>query len=131
VALIKNSDEKKFVPGVAPAAIQMGQYVGKIIQCRLSGTREPAPFHYFDKGSMATIGRAAAVVEIPWPKLKFGGFLAWLAWLLVHVSFLVQFENRVLVLLQWAGNYFTRNRSALLITHPTELVDDPKGTPRH
>ncbi len=131
VALLKNSDEKKFVPGVAPAAIQMGQYVGKIIQCRLSGNREPAPFHYFDKGSMATIGRAAAVVEIPWPKLKFGGFLAWVAWLLVHVSFLVQFENRVLVLLQWAGNYFTRNRSALLITHPTELVDDPKGTPRH
>jgi len=118
--------EKKFVPGVAPAAIQMGQYAGKIIQCRLSGTGEPAPFQYFDKGSMATIGRAAAVVEIPWPKLKFGGFFAWIAWLLVHVSFLVQFENRVLVLLQWAGNYFTRNRSALLITHPTELVDDPK-----
>lgn len=116
----------KFVPGVAPAAIQMGQYVAKVIKSRLAKTAAPAPFKYFDKGSMATIGRAAAVVEIPWPKMKFGGFFAWVAWLFVHVSFLVQFENRVLVLLQWAGNYFTRNRSALLITHPRELVEGHK-----
>ena len=130
VALLKNSGEKTFVPGVAPAAIQMGQYVGKVIQARLGKNSAPPPFQYFDKGSMATIGRAAAVVEIPWPRIKFGGFFAWVAWLFVHVSFLVQFENRILVLLQWAGNYFTRNRSALLITHPTELLeqkDPPVG----
>lgn len=116
----------RYVPGVAPAAIQMGQYVGKVIKSRLTKAASPEPFKYFDKGSMATIGRAAAVVEIPWPKLKFGGFFAWIAWLFVHVSFLVQFENRVLVLLQWAGNYFTRNRSALLITHPRELIHAKK-----
>lgn len=107
----------------------MGQYVGKVIKSRLKNAKPPEPFKYFDKGSMATIGRASAVVEMPWPKLKFGGFFAWLAWLFVHLSFLIQFENRLLVLLQWAGNYFTRNRSALLITNPGELtreIDEEK-----
>ncbi len=118
--------EGKFVPGVAPAAIQMGQYAGKVILNRMAQTKAPAPFQYFDKGSMATIGRAAAVVEIPWPNIRFGGFIAWIAWLFVHVSFLVQFQNRVLVLFQWAENYFTRNRSALLITHPAELESENK-----
>jgi len=116
--------EGGFVPGVAPAAMQMGQYVGKVLKSRLKNAKPPEPFQYFDKGSMATIGRAAAVVEMSWPKWKFGGFLAWVAWLFVHLSFLIEFENRLLVLLQWAGNYFTRNRSALLITNPGALTQE-------
>jgi NADH dehydrogenase len=72
------------------------------------------PFHYRDRGSMATIGRNAAVAEL-WG-LQFGGFLAWLAWLFVHLVKLIEFQNRLLVLVQWAGNYVTRNRSARLVT---------------
>jgi NADH:ubiquinone reductase (H+-translocating) len=71
-------------------------------------------FSYWDKGSMATIGRNAAVAEIGW--LRLTGFVAWLAWLFVHIMYLVSFTNRILVLFQWFYNYLTRNRSARLIT---------------
>jgi len=71
-------------------------------------------FQYKDRGSMATIGRAAAVVDLGW--LRFSGFFAWLTWLFVHLMYLVEFGNRLLVLMQWAWNYFTKNRSARLIT---------------
>ncbi len=115
----------KPLPGVAPVAMQQGQYVADLIQRRLRG--EPAiPFHYRDRGSMATIGRASAVADLGWVRLS--GFLAWLAWLFIHILFLIEFENRMLVLFQWAWNYFTRNRSARLITGtlPTSL-DAPQG----
>ena len=101
------------LPGVAPVAIQQGRYVSKVIRRRLDGKRT-APFRYKDRGSMATIGRAAAVADIG--RLHFSGFLAWLAWLFVHLIFLIGFENRLLVLTQWAWNYITRNRAAQLIT---------------
>ncbi len=106
------------LPGVAPVAMQQGQYVANLIQRRLRGETLP-PFHYKDRGNMATIGGAAAVVDLGW--VRFSGFFAWLAWLFVHLMNLVQFGNRILVLMQWAGNYFSRNRSARLITGENPL----------
>jgi NADH dehydrogenase len=103
----------KPLPGVAQAAMQQGRYVADLIRRRLRG-EPPAKFHYKDHGTMATIGRASAVVDLGWA--RFGGLLAWWAWLLIHIIFLIEFENRLLVLTQWAWNYFTRNRSARLIT---------------
>jgi NADH dehydrogenase len=111
------------LPGVAPVAIQQGAYAAKLIQRRLRNKRIQ-PFRYRDRGSMAVIGRSAAVAEIG--RLRFHGFPAWLAWLFVHLIYLVEYENRLLVLIQWAWNYFTRNRSARLITHP-EMVHTPAG----
>jgi NADH dehydrogenase len=105
----------KPLPGVAQVAMQQGRYVADLIQRRLRG--EPAQaFRYRDRGSMTTIGRAAAVADLGW--LRLSGFLAWLVWLFIHILFLIEFENRILVLFQWAWNYFTRNRSARLITGP-------------
>lgn len=103
----------KPLPGVAPVAMQQGRYVAKLVERRLRGEEMP-PFRYKDYGSMATIGRAAAVADLG--RLRFSGFFAWLTWLFIHLMYLVQFENRVLVLMQWALNYFTRNRYARLIT---------------
>jgi NADH dehydrogenase len=105
----------KPLPGVAPVAMQQGRYVADLIVRRLRG-EAPVPFHYRDRGAMATIGRAAAVADLGW--LRLSGFVAWLAWLFIHILFLIEFQNRVLVLFQWAWNYFTRNRSARLITGP-------------
>jgi NADH dehydrogenase len=103
----------KPLPGVAPVAMQQGRYVAELIQLRLAG--KPArPFHYHDRGNMATIGRAAAVADLGWVRLS--GLIAWLAWLFIHIVYLIEFQNRILVLFQWAWNYFTRNRSARLIT---------------
>jgi NADH dehydrogenase len=98
---------------VAQVAMQQGRYVATVIQRRLRG-EPPLAFHYRDRGSMATIGRAAAVADLGWIYLS--GYLAWLIWLFVHILYLIQFGNRILVLFQWAWNYFTRNRSARLIT---------------
>jgi NADH dehydrogenase len=102
------------VPGVAQGAIQEGKFVAGVIKKRLAGRTDVGAFSYWDKGSMATIGRNAAVAEIGW--LRLSGFLAWLAWLFVHIMYLVSFTNRILVLFQWFYNYLTRNRSARLIT---------------
>jgi NADH:ubiquinone reductase (H+-translocating) len=101
------------LPGVAPVAMQQGDYVAKAIRARLAG-RPVTGFRYRDKGSMATIGRAAAVAQIG--PLRLGGYPAWLAWLFVHLLYIVEFDNRLLILVQWAWNYFTRNRGARLIT---------------
>ena len=103
----------KALPGVAPVAMQQGNYAGKLIRARLrGGTLEP--FRYFDKGSMAVIGRAAAVAEIG--PLKLHGLLAWLAWLFVHLMYIVQFQNRVVVFIKWGFEYLSYNRGARLIT---------------
>ncbi len=103
----------KPLPGVAQVAIQQGQYVANQIWRRLLG-RSKQPFHFRDRGSMATIGRANAVVDLGW--LRFSGYPAWLAWLFIHLILIVEFQNRILVLIQWAFSYFTRGRSARLIT---------------
>jgi NADH dehydrogenase len=107
-----------FLPGVAPVAIQQGNYVAKVIEGDLRG-KARKPFHYFDKGSLATIGRAAAVADFG--KLHLSGFIAWLSWLFVHIFFLIGFRNRVIVLIDWAYSFFTLGRSARLITGSTEL----------
>ncbi len=102
----------KPLPGVAPVAMQQGRYAADLIACRLRG-KTLSPFRYKDKGQLAVIGRNAAVADLGW--LRLSGFSAWLLWIFVHLLFLIEFQNRVLVLMQWAWNYFTRNRSALLI----------------
>ena len=101
------------LPGVAPVAMQEGQYVAKSIKQQLKGNTLPA-FQYFDKGSLAVIGQHAAVVDLGFMKLT--GFVAWLFWLLIHVYYLVEFDNKLVVMIQWVWNYFTRNRGARLIT---------------
>jgi len=101
------------VPGVAPAAMQEGRYAAELIEARLA-SKTPAPFHYLNKGSLATIGRNSAVAEIG--PLHFSGILAWLAWLFIHLLYIVEFENRLLIVVQWAYDYFTHNRGARLIT---------------
>lgn len=105
----------KPLPGVAQVAMQQGQYVADLIQRRPQGKSLP-PFHYRDPGSLAVIGRNAAVADLG--SLKFGGFLAWLMWVFIHIFYLIEFDNRILVLFQWAWNYITRKRGARLITGP-------------
>ena len=117
----------KSLPGVAPVAIQEGRYVAEVIQARLRGG-PVAPFHYKDKGNLATIGRAAAVADLGWIHLS--GRLAWWMWLFVHIIYLIAFENRLLVLTQWAWNYLTRNRSARLITGTPPLLPTPASPER-
>jgi len=102
------------LPGVAPVAMQQGRFVADVVKARLRGKRPADAFVYRDKGSMATIGRAAAVADLGF--VRFGGFLAWMAWLFIHIMYLVQFSNRVLVLIQWAWSYVSWSRSARLIT---------------
>jgi NADH dehydrogenase len=103
------------LPGVAPVAMQQGRYVARVIEARLERRPTP-PFHYRDKGNLATIGRAAAVADIK--GLRLSGFLAWLTWLLVHLWYLVGFQNRLLVLIRWSISFATHGRGARLITAP-------------
>lgn len=112
------------LPGLAPVAIQQGHYVSDLIKARMRGN-QTAPFRYRDHGTMATIGRAAAVAKIG--KRQFCGFFAWLIWLAVHLMQIIHFQNRVLVLFQWAWNYSTYNRSARLITETP--VQPPANAP--
>ena len=108
----------RLVPGLAPAAIQEGRYVAKTIRNELSG-RPRKNFHYWDKGTLATIGRNAAVGEFG--KIHISGLIAWLSWLFVHIFFLIGFRNRLLVFIQWAWSYVTYERGARLITGSTSL----------
>lgn len=101
------------VPGVAPAAKQMGAHVAAAIRARLSA-RAPDPFRYRDFGNLATIGRMAAVVDFG--RLRFSGLLAWWFWLIAHIFFLIGFRNRISVLLNWAWSYWTYQRGARIIT---------------
>jgi len=106
-------DGGKPLPGVAQTGIQMGKYAARLIKHRLQN-QPYKPFHYWDKGNMATIGRAAAVAEVG--KLHVSGLLAWAMWLTIHLMYLVGFQNRIVVLLQWFYSYATFNRGARLIT---------------
>jgi NADH dehydrogenase len=112
-------DEKgNLLPGVAPTALQEGRATAKNIARDLQG-KARKDFHYLDKGSLATIGRASAVAQIR--KLHISGYFAWLAWLFVHIFFLIGFRNRIIVLIQWAWSYLTYERGARLITGDTTL----------
>lgn len=105
------------VPGVSPAAIQMARHVATIIDETLAKPQQKPPrrpFAYWDKGSMATIGRSRAVAQIK--RLKFGGWPAWMAWLCVHLLFLIGFRNRISVVIQWTYSYFTYKRGARIVT---------------
>src|SRR5579863_9663622 len=103
----------QLVPGVAPAAIQQGKATARNIVRDLQG-QSRRDFHYWNKGSLATIGRAAAIAQFG--KIHISGFVAWLSWLFVHIFFLIGFRNRLIVLIQWAWSYFTYERGARLIT---------------
>jgi NADH dehydrogenase len=119
LAALKDSSGK-LLPGVAPVAILEARFVAKLTRREIHGKPAPRPaFHYYDKGSLATIGRAAAVAQFG--KIHISGFMAWLAWLFVHILFLIGFRNRVLVFIQWAWSYFTYERGARLITGSTNL----------
>ena len=103
------------LPGLAPVAMQQGRYAARAVRARLQGRAAP-PFRYRDKGNLATIGRAAAVADVKGVKLS--GFLAWMTWLVVHIFYLVGFQNRVLVLIRWSVGFATRGRGTRLITRP-------------
>jgi len=107
--------EGKFVPGVAPSAIQMGKFAARQITRSIEGQLREE-FHYRDKGTLATIGRSKAVADLG--RLHFSGYFAWLAWLFVHLLFLIGFRNRFMVMSEWAWDYITYNHSARLITDP-------------
>ena len=101
------------LPGISPVAMQMGRHVARNIEHDLRG-QPREPFRYVDKGTMATIGRKAAIVQFG--RWKFSGFAAWVTWLVVHIYFLIGFRNRLVVLFNWAWSYFTYQRGARLIT---------------
>ena len=102
------------LPGVAPAAMQQGRYAAKVVRRRLAGEPAPKPFHYIDKGNLATIGRMKAVGEIK--GLHLSGTVAWLGWLFIHLFYLTGLQNRVLVFIRWTVSFLTRGRGARLIT---------------
>ena len=102
------------LPGLAPVALQQGRYVARVILSELKGHARQ-PFQYRDKGQLATIGRRQAVLQIG--SIRMSGFFAWLAWLIVHIYYLIGFKNRMFVTWQWAYAYFTYKRGARLITN--------------
>ncbi len=115
-----NGRDGKPLPGVAQVAMQGGAYAAKAIVARLDGPKDIAPFHYFDKGDLAVIGRGSAVANIFGAHLS--GWIAWMVWLFVHLMYLVQFQNRLIVFVQWGIQFVTFSRGARLITgdNPTE-----------
>jgi NADH:ubiquinone reductase (H+-translocating) len=110
------------LPGIAPVAIQQGRHAARTIQARLDGRGAAGRFRYRDKGSIATIGRNRAVAEVA--GRRFSGYTAWLLWLVVHLTYLIGFQNRLLVLLRWSASWWTRGRGSRLITGPVESADD-------
>lgn len=126
MASAKSADTGKPVPGVAQGALQMGKYLGKMIRRETSGQAEPRkPFSYFDKGTMATIGRSRAVAEV-W-KANFSGFFAWLLWSGLHVAYLITFRNRIAVMIAWIFQWFASDREVRLITGETNWKSDKKA----
>src|SRR6266849_140444 len=117
LAALKDNNGK-WLPGVSPVAIQQGKATAHNIGRELRGEQRQN-FHYWNKGSLATIGRAAAVADFG--KIHISGFLAWLSWLFIHIFFLIGFRNRLIVLIQWAWSYLTYERGARLITGDTHL----------
>lgn len=112
----------KPLPGIAPVAIQQGQYIAKLI-CKNLPPDQRKPFSYFDKGMMATIGRAKAIAKAG--KIKLTGYLAWLAWCFIHVFYLISFSNRLFVLLQWLWLYVLNERRNRLIIFPVSEKEEP------
>jgi NADH dehydrogenase len=105
------------LPGLAPVALQQGRYAAQLVRDRLRG-QPTRPFRYVDKGDLATIGRSKAVADVK--GLHLSGFTAWVTWLVVHLFYLIGFQNRVLVLIRWTVSFATRGRGARLIVRPPE-----------
>jgi NADH:ubiquinone reductase (H+-translocating) len=126
-------EDGKPLPGVSPTAMQMARHVAGIIKDERRGKSERKPFRYRDKGSMATIGRSRAIAQVN--SIKLTGFIAWLAWLAVHIFYLIGFRNRLLVMIDWAWSYFTYRRGARLITGgrleagTPDDISDARGAP--
>lgn len=119
---IRDGESAVVLPGVAPVAIQQGRYAARLVRNRLDG-RDTGPFRYHDKGNLATIGRAVAVADIR--GLRLSGFAAWITWLVVHLWYLIGFQNRILVVTRWSFSFLTHGRGARLIATPgasTRLV---------
>ena len=113
IAAMVSEDYPKGFPMLAPVAMQQGRALGDNLK-RMLKKKDMKPFKYFDKGSMATVGRNRAVVDLP-NKMSFQGFFAWFVWLFVHLMFIIGFKNRLLILTSWIWNYFTYDRSNRLI----------------
>jgi NADH:ubiquinone reductase (H+-translocating) len=113
VRIRRTDGEPLVLPGLAPVAMQQGRYAGRLVRNRLRGRQTPV-FRYRDKGNLATIGRASAVADLNVVKLS--GFVAWVGWLVVHLWYLIGFQNRLLVLIRWSFSFFTHGRGARLIT---------------
>ncbi|WP_152051373.1 NAD(P)/FAD-dependent oxidoreductase [Tautonia marina] len=130
--LMAKFQDGEMVPGVAPAAMQAGRYAAKSLLQQIAG-KPRKPFHYVDKGLLATIGRASAVADLR--GLTFSGLPAWLLWLFVHLFFLIGFRNRLLVMIQWAYSYLTYDRGARLITTTwhglTQMRPETNGSESH
>jgi len=129
-AAVQPWKEGKPVPGVAQGGIQGGSYAAKTIRRRLAGEATP-PFRYSNRGDVAVIGRKAGVTDIPWlgPLGQQGGFLAWALWLLIHITYLIGFANRVVVVTRWAWSFFTHGRGSRLITGQPQLPPIEKPEP--
>jgi NADH dehydrogenase len=117
----------KPLAGVAQVAMQQGRYAGKVLHARITGSTPPGPFSYFDKGTMAVVGKGFAVLQSH--KVRVSGFLAWLAWATVHLQFLATSSLRLTVFLQWVWTYFTGQRgSRLIVNHhapqPAKAAED-------
>jgi len=122
----------KPLPGVAQVAMQQGRYAGKLIHSRITGNKPPKPFRYFDKGSMAVVGKGFAVLQSY--KARVSGFGAWLTWAVVHLQFLATSSLRVAVFFQWVWTYFTNQRgSRLIVNHhesqPAKAVEESSSKP--
>ena len=116
------TQDGRILPGICPVAIQMGRYAARAITAQVRG-KQRAPFRYFDKGQLAVIGRGRAVADI-W-QLHFGGFIAWLIWVFVHIFFLIGFRNRLIVMIEWAWSYLTFQRGARVITGEDRHRQEP------
>ena len=121
LASLKDAHGKP-LPGVAPVALQQGKWVARQVAADLAGHPRQT-FRYHDKGSLATIGRAAAIAQFG--KIHISGFIAWLAWLFIHILFLIGFRNRIVVMFQWAWSYLTYERAARLITGESRVISVP------
>jgi NADH:ubiquinone reductase (H+-translocating) len=115
------------IPQVAPGAIQEGDHAAHRLIAQLHGKKDPGDFRYVDKGSLAVIGRNAAVAFVG--SIRMHGFIAWLAWVFIHIHFLIQFQNKLVIMVQWAWGYVTRQRGPRIITghSPFPLVEDRKN----
>ncbi len=113
--------EPKVLPGLSPVAMQQGRYAARVVVARRRREAPPRPFRYVNKGTLATIGRGSAVADIR--GLRLSGLLAWLIWLLVHIYYLIGFENRLIVLARWSISFFTRGRGSRLITDAVHAPD--------